>query len=85
MLLKFFLTLGMQAQRKLLRYLISLWDINREIVVIGDQELELTNSSIFFVTGLSHKGESVKFYGSCLIGASISSLLAEHCHEDMKS
>ena len=35
-LLKFFLMLGMQAQPKLLLYLISLWDINREIFVIGD-------------------------------------------------
>lgn len=35
-LLKFFLTLGMWAQHEFLRYLISLWDINQEIFVIGD-------------------------------------------------
>ena len=35
-LLKFFLTLGMRAQPKFLHYLISLWDINRDIFVIGD-------------------------------------------------
>lgn len=40
-LLKFFLTLGMQAQPELLRYLISLWDINQEIFIIGGQEPEL--------------------------------------------
>jgi len=35
-LLKFFLTLGMWAQPELPWYLISFWDINREIFVIGD-------------------------------------------------
>ena len=35
-LLKFFLTPGMRAQLEFLRYLISLWDINHEIFVIGD-------------------------------------------------
>jgi len=52
-ILKFFLTLGMQAQPELLQYLISLWDINREIFIVGDQELELETSDIYFMTGLS--------------------------------
>lgn len=38
-LLNFFLTTGMWAQPELLRYLISLWDINQEIFIIGDQEM----------------------------------------------
>lgn len=84
-ILKFFLTLGMQAQPDLLRYLISLWDINQEIFVISDHELELTTLDIYFVTRLSHRGEPVNLYGSCPIGASISSLLAEHFHEGLKS
>lgn len=40
-ILKFFLSLGMWDQPEMLWYLISLWDMNREIFVIGDQELEL--------------------------------------------
>ena len=35
-LLKFFLKPGMGAQLELLQYLISLWDINQEIFIIGD-------------------------------------------------
>jgi len=52
-LLKFFLALGLQAQPKLLQYLISLWDVNQEIFIIGDQELELETLDIYFITGLS--------------------------------
>ena len=84
-LLKFFLTPGMEAQPKLLRYLISLWDINREIFVIGNQELELTTSDIYFITGMSCRGEPVNLYGSRPIGSSIYSLLAKHCPEALKS
>lgn len=84
-LLKFFLTPGMRAQPELLWYLISLWDINWEIFVIGDQELELETSDIYFIAGLSRSGELVNLYGSRPIGASISSLLAKHCPEALKS
>ena len=72
-LLKFFLTPVMRAQPKLLRYLISLWDINHEIFFIGDQELELKTSYIYFITGLSRRGEPVSLYGSRLVRAGISS------------
>lgn len=84
-LLKFFLTPGMRAQPKLLQYLISLWDINHEIFFIGDQELELTTSNIYFITGMSCRGDLVNLYGSRLVGASISSLLSTHCPEALKS
>ena len=84
-LLKFFLTLGMRVQPELLRYLISLWDINREIFIIGDHELELETSDIYFITRLSQGGELVNLYGSRPIGASISMLLAKHFPEALKS
>jgi len=84
-LLKFFLTLGTWAQPDLLRYLISLWDINWEIFIIGDYELKLETSNIYFITGLSRRGEPVNLYGSQPIGASISMLLAKHCLEALKS
>jgi len=83
-LLKFFLTLRMRAQLELLWYLISLWDINREIFVIGDQELELKTSNIYFIIRLSHRCEPMNLYGSRPVGASISSLLAVHCLEALK-
>ena len=75
-ILKFFLTPRMRAQPELLRYLISLWDINWEIFVIGDQELELETSDIYFINGLSHRGEPVNMHGPRRIRIGISSLLS---------
>ena len=39
--LKIFRTTGLRAQNELLHYLINLWDIDREIFIIGDQGMEL--------------------------------------------
>jgi len=64
--------------------LISLWDINQEIFVFGDQELELTTSDIYFIIRLSQRGELVNLYGSHPIGALIYSLLAAHCPKALK-
>jgi len=75
----------MRAQPELLQYLISLWDINREIFVIGDQGLELKTSDIYFINRLSCRGEPVNLYGSRPIGASISSMLSKHCPKALKS
>lgn len=75
----------MRAQPELLWSLISLWDINREIFIIGDQELELETSDIYFITGLSRRGEQVNLYGPQPIGTSISMLIAEHFPEALKS
>ena len=52
-LLKFFLTPGLRAQPELLQYLISLWDVKREVFMIRDQELELETSQIYFIIGIS--------------------------------
>lgn len=84
-LLKFFLTPGMQALLELIQYLISLCDINQEIFIVGDQEPKLETSDIYFITGLSWGGEPVNLYGSRLIGARVSMLLAKHCLEAPKS
>lgn len=77
-LLKLFLTPGIWAQPELLHYLISLWDINWEIFIIGDQELELATSDIYFITGISRRGEPVNLYGSRPIGESVTMPLSKN-------
>lgn len=47
--------------------------------------MELTSSNIYFITRLSCRDEPVNLYGPRLVGASISSLLVEHCPEALKS
>ena len=84
-LLKLFLTPGLRAQLELLQYLISLWDVNQEIFMISDQELELDTSNIYFVIGISRRGELVNLYRSRPIGASVTIHHTEHCPEAVKS
>ena len=45
----------------------------------------METSDIYFITGLSRRGEPVNLYGSRLIGASVTMLLAEHYPEALKS
>lgn len=77
-LLKFFGTAGLRAQMELL-YLISLWDVDRELFIIKDQELVLEESEIYFNTGLSRRGERVQLFGSRPGGESTNSLVMRHC------
>lgn len=84
-LLKFFLTLGKWALPELLLYLISLSDINQEIVIINDEELELETLDIYFIERLSQRGELVNLYALRLIGGSVNMLHAEHCLQALKS
>lgn len=84
-LLKFLLTPSLQAQAKLLHYLISFCDVNREVFMICDQELEFETLDIYFITGLSQRGELVNIYGSRPIGESVTMLLAEQRPEALKS
>jgi len=83
-LLKFFLTPGLQAQHELLGYLTSLWDMNRGVFMIHDQELELESSYIYFITRLSQIGEPINIYGSRPIGGIVTMLLAKHYLEALK-
>ena len=53
--------------------------------MIHDQELELETLDIYFIVGLSRRGEPVNLYGSRPIGASITILHVEHFPEAHKS
>ena len=52
--------------------------------MIGDQELEIETSDIYFITGLFRRGEPVQLYGDRPIRVSVNTLLAKHCPEAMK-
>lgn len=62
-LLNFFRSTGLRAQMELLFYLINLWDVDRELFIIKDQELELEETNIYFVTGLCRRGERIQLFG----------------------
>jgi hypothetical protein len=60
-LLKFFLCLFMRAQPRLLNALIDYWHSDAEAFILEGQSLVPTTEDIYFLTGLSRRGEPVNF------------------------
>lgn len=54
---KFFLTPYLRAQPELLQFIVDLWDVDDQVFHLRDQVLELDVSDVYFITGLSRRGE----------------------------
>lgn len=84
-LLKFFITSGIRAQPDLLQYLINIWDMDQEMFILGDQELEIKVVDIYFITGLSRRGERLWLTGAQIMGESMDMLIGRACSEATRS
>jgi hypothetical protein len=60
-LLKFFLCLFMQMQPRLLNALVDYWHCDVEAFMLEGQSLVPTTEDIYFLTGLSRRGEPTNF------------------------
>jgi hypothetical protein len=60
-LLNFFLCPFVQAQPRLLNALVDYWHIDAEAFMLEGQSLVPTTKDIYFLTGLSRRGEPVNF------------------------
>jgi hypothetical protein len=78
-LLKFFLCPFMRAQPRLLNALIDYWHPDAEAFMLEGQSLVPTTEDIYFLTGLSRRGEPVNFQTFPAGPSKISELIAEHC------
>jgi hypothetical protein len=78
-LLKFFLCPFMQAQPRLLNALIDYWHPDAEAFMLEGQSLVPTTEDIYFLTGLSRRGEPVNFRMFPAGLLNITELIAEHC------
>lgn len=78
-LLKFFVVSYLKAQPDLLQYLVRAWDPNEGIFNIWGQELEIDATDIYFLTGLSWRGERPR-----IIGETIYMLIGRMCLEAQK-
>jgi hypothetical protein len=78
-LLKFFLCPFMRAQPRLLKTLIDYWHPDVEAFMLEGQSLVPTTEDIYFLTGLSRRGELVNFRMFPAWSSKISELIAEHC------
>jgi hypothetical protein len=75
---KFFQVGGMRAQRRLLNILIDYWNSDVEDFMLVGQSLTITVEDIYFIIGLSRRGEvpNFQYRGG---GQSINEFINEHC------
>jgi hypothetical protein len=78
-LLKFFLCPFMRAQLRLLNSLVDYWHPDVEAFMLEGQSLVPTTEDIYFLTGLSRRGEPVNFRTFPSGPHNIAELIALHC------
>jgi hypothetical protein len=78
-LLKFFLCPFMRAQPRLLNSLVDHWHPDAEAFMLEGQSLVPTIEDIYFLTGLSRRGEPVNFRTFPSGPHNIAELIALHC------
>jgi hypothetical protein len=78
-LLKFFLCPFMRVQPRLLNALIDYWHPDAKAFMLEGQSLVPTTEDIYFLTGLSRRGEPINFKTFPVGPHNIAELIAEHC------
>jgi hypothetical protein len=53
----------MRSQRRLLEYLVDMWDVEQQVFHVGVHVLSLDIEDIYFLTGLSRCGTWVSLTG----------------------
>jgi hypothetical protein len=71
----------MRAQPRLLNALINYWHPDVEAFMLEGKSLVPTTEDIYFLTGLSRRGEPVNFRMFPAGPSKISKLIAEHCED----
>jgi hypothetical protein len=78
-LVRFFLCPFMRAQPRLLNALVDYWHPNAEAFMLEGQSLVPTTEDIYFLTGLSRRGEPVNFQTFPAGPSKVSELIEEYC------
>jgi hypothetical protein len=78
-LVKFFLCPFMHAQPRLLNALVDYWHPDADAFMIARQSLTPTTEDIYFLTGLSRRGEPVNLHTFPTGERKVSELIAEYC------
>jgi len=53
----------MRTQWDILELLIGYWDLDSASFLVDDQRVSFTLDNVYFMTGLSHRGEAVNLHG----------------------
>jgi hypothetical protein len=78
-LIKFFLCPFMHAQPRLLNTLVEYWHPDAEAFMIEGQSLTPTTEDIYFLMGLSRRGETVDLHTFPTGERKVSELIAQYC------
>lgn len=70
---------GIRAQPLLLQRMVAMWDVDSQLFMVGDQTLEIEVHDIYFLTGLSHWGESIYFGGRADSKELVDSYVSDLC------
>ena len=72
----------MRAQVELLTWLVNRWDVQEQCFIISDHRLEIELEDIYFLRGLSKRGEPISLFGARQGGDPIASYQQEFCNEE---
>lgn len=61
--------------------MVAMWEPDSQNFLVRDQLLDIEIDDIYFLTGLSHRGEWVEFGGRVGGGESVDSYVSELCME----
>ena len=78
-LYKFWVIQGMRAQVELMTWLVNKWDVQDQCFIIGDHWLKIELEDIYFLTGLSKRGENISLFGVRQGGLPVASYKQEFC------
>jgi hypothetical protein len=83
-LIKFFQCLFMRAQPRLLNALIDYWHLDAETFMLEGQSLTSTTEDIYFLTGLSRRGDPVNLHTFTPEPHNIEEFIGLHCEAGTK-
>lgn len=80
-LLKIFMCPVLRAQPLLLQRMVGMWDTDSQHFMVEDQMLEIEVDDIYFLMGLSRRGDSIYIGGRGGSGESVDSYVNDLCVE----
>ena len=78
-LLKFFMCPCLRVQPLLLQQMVAMWEPDSQRFLVSDQHLDIEVDDIYFLTGLSRRGEMVEFGNQGGGGEPIESYIKDRC------
>ena len=83
-LFKFFKMLNMKSNVRLLEMLVNYWEPDQDCFIIDQMPIRIEVEDIYFITGLSRRGEPVDLHGKPLGGLTVEDYVHVYCVEGSK-